>query len=486
MAVDFTAWATNPDADRVLLVDVQAYTGTAPSGSVVTRYLSTQSAGDFQYYDPCITETPVLSRRIDVPFGTRTRTGYGFVEFSNADGAFDSWVYDSWGGRSITLKIGDITWSLADFEQVFTGVVDRLEIVDDVTLRLHIRDRLGELDKPIQDSLFTTGDAINKPKPLCFGACYNVTPVQTGDRTYQVHDGAVQAITAVYVDGVVKTLTTHYTVNTTTGVITFVADASGTVTADVQGATAPDTYNKPGEIVEEIVTTYGGLAAGDLDTAAFTAFDTVTKSMGLYIPANANILDALDSILGSFHGYYGITRAGKFTIAQVTNPASGTSVLDLDTTETHESLNLQIDAVPRWRTIVGYKKNWTILTGEDVPESNREWLESGWIDAIYTDTNSTNIQTQFLDALPGVREETLISNNSGMAVAEATARQGLFNRQQYTFTVAAFAAGYLVDIGDVATITDDRFDLASKKFLIVGIDDDMVNNTVVISGWFTS
>ncbi len=483
MAVDFTEWATNPNKERVLLVDIQAYDGTAPSGSVVTRYLSTRSAGEFQYYEAIIKTTPVISRNMTTPFGGRGLTGYGHLEIDNSDGEHDDWIYDSWTGRDVTMKVGDITWQLSDFQTVFIGVVDRLEIVSNQTLRFHLRDRQGELDKPIQETLYTSGDADNKPKPLCFGDVYNIQPVQTADRDFQIHDGTIIDVVAVYVDGVQKTLTTDYTKNLTAGTISFVADPNGTVTCDVQGAEAPDTYNYPGEIIEEIVTTYGGLAAGDLDATSFTAFDTGTPEIGVYIPAGDNILNVLDAIVSSFHGWYGFNRAGKLELGKLTDPSGGSSVLDLDETETHGDLVVRIGEVPRWRTIIGYKKNWTIITNEDVPESNREWLESGWLDEVYTDTNSTNIQTQYLDALPGQREETLISNATD-ALTEATARQGLFNGQQYLVSVSAFAAGYLVDIGEVATITDDRFSLSAKKFLITGIDDDFVNNTVVINGWF--
>lgn len=249
----------------------------------------------------------------------------GELEIDNTEGDFDTWLTDGWGGREIVLRLGDRDWEKADFGIVLTGRVDRLVPAGDASLVLHIRDRLLELDRPIQENTVDDGENGDTLIPLCWGECFHVSPVLVDDTThqYQVNDGPIEAIVAVYENG--KTTALTVTPNLSAGTFTLSDKPSGALTVDVKGAKPSGVWlTKPGEIVRDIVTRIGGFAdPGDLDTASFTALDASAPAIGLYIDGRRNLLDVVDEILRSVRGYYGITPAGLFEVGQFAAPTAG-------------------------------------------------------------------------------------------------------------------------------------------------------------------
>ncbi|MDP7218785.1 MAG: hypothetical protein QF565_09380, partial [Arenicellales bacterium] len=73
---------------------------------------------------------------------------------------------------------------------------------------------------------------------------------------------------------------------------------------------------------------------------------------------------------------------------------------------------------------------------------------------------------------------------SANATTEAARLQTLFGTQRYTYTVSAYVAPYQVEIGDVVTITDDRFDLgAGVDCRVTGLTEFFIDNRIELELW---
>jgi hypothetical protein len=129
------------------------------------------------------------------------------------------------------------------------------------TLRISIRDNAFKLDVPASLNVYGgtgsadgTADMAGKRKPLAFGVVNNITPAQVNpaNLTYQVHDGAVNAIPAVYDSGyalsgpdadyasyaalAAATITNgHYATAKAVGLFRLGSAPNGLITCDVQG-----------------------------------------------------------------------------------------------------------------------------------------------------------------------------------------------------------------------------------------------------------
>ena len=483
MAVDFDAWIVRPDVDRVLLVEAKAYFDSAES----TLYLSTLSKKTFGYYYNVIQETPIISRSMPEAFGGVSLPGFGSIDFAN-DGTFDDWIYYSWSGRDIQFFLGDPSWDRADFEQVFTGKVDNLEISGENTLRLNIRGKDNDLDRPVSDWKYSSGEADGKYKPLCWGTCFNVTPVlitSGSNPVYQVNNGLVEDVCVdgtLKVNGVVSAISV--TKNNSAGTFELASDPNGTVTCDAQGHKVGSTfYQMPGEIIKEILETWMGFSTSDFDTDTITDFDSVGHTVGIYNDGRLNGLDVLALLVSTYMGYSFFTRNGLLKLGILEEPELGTSVLDFDNNETLDAIGISIEPVPRFRTTIGYERNWTVQTEIATDTTKVTFQSTDYRETQYTDPDEADIKDEWVDALDADMEKTPIDNSTD-ALVEAQARQEMFNKQRYRIVFTSASSGFLLEIGDIASITDDRYGLNNQKFLVTSIDDDFVNNMVTIGGWF--
>ena len=147
----------------------------------------------------------------------RSVPGFGTLDINNADGALDDWRSFAFDGRRVRLLLGGDRFRLADYRTVFDGTAERIEFDDD-RIRLHLRDLQVLFERPLQQTLYlgtggSEGDAglKGRPKPLCFGRCFHVPAVlvDASTLTYQVHDGQISGIDAVFDSGLALTAGTE-------------------------------------------------------------------------------------------------------------------------------------------------------------------------------------------------------------------------------------------------------------------------------------
>ena len=217
----FSLFVQDPDADLLFLVEVAPGDSVTPAGVMLrfsdVGYITkpSDSPASTPYSPRLLT---VLNYQTEVPRPGFHRSGgtasFGVIEFANHDGEYDEYLEYSWGKRQIDVLAGGTFWvgtprerelAFAEFGLVYRGQVSKVNQRNGVIGIVLNQSVMARLDKSIQENLYdsSAGDNEDKPKPLCYGECYNVPPVLI-DATwyvYQVHDGPVQSIDAVRDDG---------------------------------------------------------------------------------------------------------------------------------------------------------------------------------------------------------------------------------------------------------------------------------------------
>jgi hypothetical protein len=495
----FADWLADPDATRAILAEVKVYT----SGAEVTRYLSTHGfttepsdTPSNQWYDSRLAGTPEFTASMDELFTGRSTSAWGELEVDNSDGELDSWLDDSWDGREVVIKIGDPDWSYSQYGVILTGTIESLEISDDSTLRLVIRDRQKELDIPVQESLFTTGDSVDQPIPLCYGACSNVPAIliDPANNLYQVHDGIIEGIDAVYDNGAKLELSTvncnkNYTEDLANGQFTLCDPAVGTVTVDVKGAKPSGSYLTTIEdIVGDLIERIGPLTTSDIDASSLSALPSY--GIGLYIRERMNLLDILDQIANTIGAWYSFNRDGEFTMSVFTAP-SGLAITEIDGVESVGDLEIDIGKPPIWRQRVNYDRNHWVQYGDGLASCVAEetcangshgidWLANQWRTVSSSDSA---IKTTHLLARDPDAKETILSTEAD-AQTESDRLLLLHKVKRVRYNVTAQAIGYQVSLGDVITLKDSRFGLSSGiDCRVVGITEHWLDNKVELELW---
>jgi hypothetical protein len=305
---------------------------------------------------------------------------------------------EQWGNPipSPESEDGLIAYWLFD-ENAGTETVDSSKYADGQTLTL-----TGTTGTPSWvDGLDGDSGLRGQAKPLTLGRVLNAKPALVGvtEFVYQWHDGIVNAINAVYDQGVAlieetvhTDLFTFLTDSTITagsyntyldaGLVMLGVSPNGQITGDVDGAEDADgNYLRHyEELVREAVTTYGGLTdPDDLDTSTFTDLENFPEDgMGIYIaPDETPTVSAVcDMLAASVGGWWYVTTDGNLRVGLLRQPS--TTVTLAFTVDDDTSSFDRVDArLPTYLLSVGYQKNYNIQDADavDVTDSRRLFLE---------------------------------------------------------------------------------------------------------------
>lgn len=477
----YTAWLRADNQVRVLLVEAEVWSG----GAVATRYLSTHgyvttpsdSPANTGYED-IVLEVPQIRSQMAEQLRGRSLVSYGDIDIDNSAGVRDSWLTDAWDGRPVRLYVGDPTWPKSDFRLVFSGATQDIQARDASTLTLRIRDRQHLLDVPACTTLVGGTDGTKDlRRPITYGEVKNVRPVliDSATRTYAVHDGQIEAVDAVYINGAT---TAAYTTNLTLGTITLTAALTGTLTADVRGSKTGGTYvNTAANVLQRLVTERTTLTAGDIDSASISALNTaIGATVGLYVSADrTTVLQALDTLLTGIGGFYAIGRDGKLTVGQFAAP-SGTPTLTLDADDVEEnSVELVRRILPAKSVRLGYARFWDTSTSgaSGLTEAQRERLAQPFLIAKATNTLSGHLLALDEDLQP----TCLLA--SAAASTEATRQAALYGQLRYVYRLAGFTAAQQVKLGDVLALSLGRFGLNSATLVrVVGLRESLTGGRI--------
>lgn len=442
-------------AQIIVLLEAQSSAGPRYASNAGYVASAADPVAPNRAYPDWLQEVPEVRQSLpDTLFG-RSEIGWSDAIISNPNGVRDGWLDEAWDGRAVRLLVGAASWTLDQFETVFNGVSTGLQATSDGALRLAMSDPREQLNRPVQDALLTTGPSAGEPVPLCWGSVFNVEPtlIDAATHTYRVHESAVVSVDQVYVGG----LAVAYADNGD-GTLTLGVFPAGRVTADVRG----QAIERADALLVAIAARAGVTA---VDTAAMAELATAApQPLGLYINQRSNAIDVLDQIATSVGAWWGFDGLGQLTaaVAQVGVPALAL------TTDDVTAFGVQIDRldIPRWRTRVGYRRNYTVQTDglfAAVSEDIRQRLGREWDIAEASSITTRTLHPLALD--PDI-EGTLLSGGTD-ARAESARRLAMFGVPAKRLRVSAFRRAWTLRPGDTVRLTHPRFGLAAGRDLLV-------------------
>ena len=227
----FLEWLERGGA-RVALVEVDTstprYISTFPYST-----LPTDTPANVMYL-PVLASSFAFTERMSLDGSINLSVGT--LELHNEDGILDSWLDEVWVNRTISVRVGDVSWPRSDFRVVFSGVIAELAANGPTRLSIVLRNKLERLNTPATETVLG-GTTANKDRllPVTLGECHNVTPllVNPAEHEYRWHTGAAERLIDVRDEGVPVAATP----NLAAGTFKLVKSPKGAITASVQGAT---------------------------------------------------------------------------------------------------------------------------------------------------------------------------------------------------------------------------------------------------------
>jgi len=447
-----------------------------------------------QWFDERVTQPLAFARSIlGARFGGLAQE-QAEIRISNTDGALDafpsSYAIDY---RAVRVQVGEPDFPLGDFGTIFQGVMVSAELTEDELL-LAVRTKRYALEVPIQIRTYAgTGgteggdDLAGRIKPLCYGCCYNVPAllVDAVNLIYQVHDGLIEDITAVYDRGVELTKVAgvpaagEWSVDTLNGRFTLGSTPAGTVTADVRGRHNGTAWlTTLADIVSDIATNAGGLVPGDLDAASFTALNTAQPGqIGIFLAEPATCAEVIDELLGGVGCFGFFSLQSKLTVGQI---ALAGAAPQFELTD-DEIVSATRQALPdglsplAWRWRVAYQRSWLVQTdlAAAATAARRAFVAVQY--RIASDMNTGLLSTYPLATDP----EPQISPLQLKADAEAEAERqfAIFGQRRWLYVLRIKPALWTADIGQTVQITYPRHGLNSGVLgVVLGIDLDAQAN----------
>jgi hypothetical protein len=506
------AWLKSTNTTRVVLVEIQNVVvydhppvpdGTTPAnGSTKTFYLSNRPyATTTTQYDACISGGVSFTENISLT-GSPT-IGYGDIEVYNAIGSDrkgerDWWMRCIWDAKVVNILIGDVTWSYADFYNIFTGTVRGIDSKGRTALNLILTDRMQELNVAVSDTVLGgTTTAKDKLVPLTFGECFNITPLVSNPATltYKVHTGQIERVIEVRDNGAPVSFSGNVsTANLTTGTFTLTRSPYGTITCSVQGSAPGGVYRQYiGEIIRHILTSYGRQLSDStyIDNTSFTAFDAASSSKalaGIYLEGRENVLDVCNRLAYSVGGYLTLGLDGKFRLTQLKADIVGITP-DFTVTQTDmesNSFTIREKVAVQGSVKLAYCKNWTPqpsgLAAGLVP-SNVSVL--GYDNYYVSNFDQTTLTQYGQTKEPPARETLLITETSAVTATDATKEcdrlVALYKTPRFIYSATYYSHMLVAEIGQTISITHPRYGLAAGKIgTIVEINRDWLKGRVTL------
>ncbi len=562
------------DADPIIAVEIDTWPSSG--GGLVTRRYATHALTTGPYDAPPSTPIPGrLLPRIAIDQSVPSRAGgllggiapraIGEIALANGDGALDGLLAEAVDGRRVRVLLGGLVGPGQRVDELrpvgpggsivpTTVTVDRvrpapwwtwgpvLETVGDGweadlrEVRLALQDAAALLRSPVQSRVYAgTGgaegpqDLAGRARPLCYGRCLQVPPVLIDPQylIYQVHDGPIRGVDAVYDSGVAlpgagtvpggfASLVASdiapgtFVVAPEAGLLRLGSPPAGVVTADVRGAivdsvqgyerpwadgrywadgrgwvgTAPGPgyVELPGSIVAALLAR-SGLSRGRIAVETLAELDEACPwRCGLWIGPDdrPTVEQAIDRVIGPLACVASPDRLGCYRVAALLAP-SGTPPRVIDQTRIQ---SIEARPVP-WRVtplaiVIGWGRYWRTqsegeLAGAVEPERRAELgrayrtvrVEVSGVGTLHPTARATDTIETALAEASGARElaERLAALH-GPAVRRLTVR------------VRGLA---IAELGEQLTIRHPRLGLADgRAALVIGLRADLTTLTTVL------
>lgn len=443
----------------------------------------------------------------------------GRIELDNTDGYYDDLVtgYTPDGGI-VTLKVGVVDANgradYASFQTAAVFIGSRMT-GDISTVMIDLRDKSYRLDQPASPNVYGGAGGLDggaevagKRKPRAFGWVDNVTPapVIPADQVYQINDGPVQAISAVYDTGVPLTFDADYATSVllrnatlvpgeyatciAEGLFRLGGSAYGVVTADVQGDNDGGFVETTAAIIERLVLTATDLESSDIAANTFQYLDLQQDApVGYFIghATEVTVAEVANNLMRGVGGYVGFAREGLLEVGIIDAPGL-VAPIQYDETEfisiQREPLPDDLSPPPQ-RVRVTYANNWTPLetvAGEVTDDDRIAELKEPHKIATTSDADAAAL----LRVYPSARDpEPVVAyfRDEADALAEAERRFTLLTAKRAIWRGTVPLAPFVHDIGEAVHVTVDRYELSAGKVMrVLSVRDDIGSNSQEIAG----
>jgi hypothetical protein len=447
--------------------------------------------------------------------GGATLLETGDIEIGNADGVYDHWINQSFGGQPVVIRQGEGGQYPVDFRTRLTGSIASVDAtLDKIVVR--IMDKAAILDRSVLTDVFAgtnagpvgleggPDDIKGRVKPRVYGKVANISPpcVNTSMQVYRVSDRPVWAISQVYAGGgalgvgadyptvtalIAATIAEGYFATCVAeGLFRLGSSPLGGVTADVQEDA--EAFNMTaGEIVAQLAADAGlavaAIAAediGELNAAA-------PYVVGLYLDGETSFREAMDMLVTSIGSWFAFDAVGVLRVGQLTAP-SAEPVADILEDEILAGFERRVangDGVPLWRVRVRYGRNWTVQNGDlvgSVDDARRAYLGEEYRVAAAEDVS---VKIQFAKAQELV-VDTLLADEAD-ALAEAARLLSIHKVRRDIFSVpipADMLPSGAGDLMDTLRLEHGRFGLsAGRNFRVLGRTPEFGNDRLILELW---
>lgn len=330
------------------------------------RYFATRgfvtAASDVPYdtiFDGRIVSDPDYSRAITTIFwgsGTPKFT-LGALDLINADGALnDLLMLPKNRDRQVSIWSGEHGASFATFELIAVAQIN--EVTEEGTLlRITLADKSAALDRPIQQTLYSSGVLLGQLKPFGFGSCYSVpAPLPNiAFLRYDVLDSSTHTITKVRANGDELTPVTDW-INYGNGFELLFA-FPGKITAEC----ALSGVSSFGGAVR-FLAQKSGLNLGDLDMA--TA-DLVPYSYAYWTQNGTTYRQVLQELVDSVGGWYFTDRHGQMHFGRLEAPGAASMQIN-ESDLADDNVRIYADDAPGLTNIATAQRNWHVHSANEV------------------------------------------------------------------------------------------------------------------------
>ena len=401
---------------------------------------------------------------------------------------------------------------------------------DHDVLRLRVEGLNNRLQDKLQNATYAglggiegSAEIAGHTKPLLFGRCSggnsNVTPqlLDPAILTYQVHNGNIESIDAVYDGGaggahdsgtdfvfagdypsyaalVAATVPAgSYATSLAVGCLRLGIAPQFGVTVDARGHKDNITGNyieTTADIIRTTLRDYAGISTDLIDHTAFNSFNGLQPGdVGIFLPAGdqSTVTDFIRRLAFGAGAIFG-ERAGIFTIQRLDPPSPTIVHWAFSDRDILDNRIRRLDLPYRipWKAWgVGYGVNWTIQTAADlagaVTQTRRTYLQS---ERRFSYVQSPSI-AEFHATSHGAPLRDSFFASAAVAAAEAQRLLGLYSYGRALYEIVVKTALFSVHIGQVVRITYHRWDMdGGKNYVVVGVSDDAdsVETTLLVFG----
>lgn len=488
--------------------------GLVTSGTTILRYSDRGWIGPANDtrkpntpYEARLVRPPRLSRNLPIrPWqGRQSTSSFGVLELANADGEFDNLIADPASGRLVSLLVGKAHADSGDwteyrrFYSLFSAQAGSWEIGQSVA-KLELSSWGPVLNGLAQSNVYAGTGGINgsadlegQPRPLVFGEVFNIAPVliDPSNLVYQVHDGQIDAVTAVRDRGAALTLdadyadysaltgaslvTGEYATCLALGLIRIGSRASGQLTADVRGDADPSYINTTADILARFLGTRQGITA--YSTAGFGSLPS--GPIGYYISDQKTVLQVLSEMVAGCGGVLGETRTGKITAYTLTDPATATIRESLGQEDVIRLTPIAAE-VPVGSIEVSYRNNWTVqqsdIAGSVSAADQADFARESRNTRKVTDAAALNAGANAVGRLRGF----FTTESDAQSLADDLAGLHGVERRMWSVTLPP---NYLdLGLGDAVQLTHPRVG-TDRRFIVVGTEFALHQNQFIATLW---